>query len=198
MKKTTVQSYIGMGTYVNSCKVLAEEVTILSDGGPEAALVKLRDLYLNSASHYSGVDITLHRKSMTDPKVHALWTRVYSACVASGASLEEFVSAQFHWFHNKFRKPPTVVQMTTKAATQRAVEWSQSKRPQFRPVSSGLPSGVDLFTKHKYASMYVEKMMAAHKMTREELYERLVKTGEVVLPKEFLADDPVWQKVNCG
>jgi hypothetical protein len=110
---------------------------------------------------------------------------------ASGVEREVFVRAQFTWFHDKFRKAPTPVQLTTDEAVVRAASVApQAVRTVV--VEDKIPIS-DLF---KRCEKQMADLMRAQNMSREDVYRKLVLPGLAVFPEQFLNADPTWKRVK--
>ena len=127
------------------------------------------------------------------PRALAAWRRVVKACKESGVDRDTFIRAQFTWFHEKFRTPPTLPQLTTDAAVIRAASVAP-KQVRTNNIEAEISVG-DLF---KRCEKQMADLMRAQKLTREEVYLTLVKPGLVMFPDKFLNADPTWRKVKNG
>lgn len=151
----------------------------------------LRELYNRELESYS------RKRVFVAPEMNAralaLWTRVVKAWEESGVDADTFVKTQFTYFHNVFRTAPTVVQLTTDAAVLRA------NSVKVQPVmTNNIPAQIatgDLFIR---CEKQMSEVMRAQRMTREEVYRKLVRNHLVMFPAVYLNADPVWRSVCEG
>lgn len=157
-------------------------------GKPYYEELMLRDVYNRELEAYT-------RKRVFAPEMNArsiaLWSRVVKAWKESGADMDTFIRAQFTYFHNVFRTHPTVVQLTTEGAVIRAASIVPEK-----VTTNDIRAEVDLGELFARCERQMSEIMRAQKLTREEVYRRLVVTRLVGFPQAFLKADPVWKKVN--
>jgi hypothetical protein len=148
----------------------------------------LRDIYNRELENYT-------RQRVFTPEMNAralsLWGRVVKAWKASGVDMDTFVKAQFTYFHNVFRTHPTPVQLTTDGAVVRAASVAPEK-----VMTNNIPANVDLGELFKRCEKQMTEIMRAQKLTREEVYRKLVLTRMVAFPAQYLNADPVWRKVR--
>ncbi len=148
----------------------------------------LRDIYNRELENYT-------RQRVFTPEMNAralsLWSRVAKAWKASGVDMDIFVKAQFTYFHNVFRTHPTPVQLTTDGAVVRAASVAPEK-----VMTNNIPANVDLGELFKRCEKQMTEIMRAQKLTREEVYRKLVLTRLVAFPAQYLNADPVWRKVR--
>lgn len=152
----------------------------------------LRDMYMRVLEEYNRKPNHAYFGQEFTPQGLALWKRAVKALTASGVDRETFVRAQFTWFHEKFRKAPTSLQLTTDEAVLRAASVEVSTTVRSNATEAKISLG-DLFCRcEKQMNAY----MRAQGMTREEVYTKLVLTGVAVFPGKFIEADPVWAKVQ--
>lgn len=157
---------------------------------PAAAI--LRKHYYDMLSTYRGGSFAFS-KALTK-RGAALWMRVLVAQQASGVPAEQFIRAQFVWFHKAFGKEPAVTQLATEAATNRAVEVGGTAKRNV--VSNNKPAAVSLAEVFRESERLVQDIMRAQKcVSREAFYRDFVLTGVFCLPEKFLQADPAWRKV---
>lgn len=157
-------------------------------GKPYFEEYMLRDIYSRELENYSRQRVFTPEMS---PKALALWSRVAKAWRASGVDMETFIKAQFTYFHNVFRTSPTVVQLTTDGAVVRAA----SVKPE-KVMTNNIPANVDLGELFRRCEKQMAEVMRAQKLTREEVYRKLVVTRLIAFPVQYLNADPVWRKVQ--
>jgi len=152
----------------------------------------LRDMYVRVLEEYNRKPNYAYFGQEFTPQGLALWKRAVKALKASGVSRETFVRAQFTWFHEKFRKAPTTLQLTTDEAVLRAASVEVDPTVRSNDTEAKISVG-DLF---RCCEKQMNAYMRAQGMTREEVYRKLVIPGVAVFPGKFLAADPVWAKVK--
>lgn len=156
-------------------------------GKPHYEQYMLRDIYNRELEVYS-------RKSVftteMNPRALSLWTRVVKAWKSSGVDMETFVKAQFTYFHNVFRTNPTVLQLTTDSAVLRAA----SVKPE-KVMTNNIPAEISLADLFKRCEKQMTDLMRAQKLTREDVYRKLVLPRLVIFPDQYLNADPAWKKV---
>lgn len=149
----------------------------------------MRDVYNREMENYSRKRVFV---AEMNPRSVALWGRVIKAWKKTGVDMETFVKAQFTYFHNVFRTAPTIVQLTTDGAVVRAA----SVRPE-QVMTNNIPADINLGELFKSCERQMSEIMRAQKLTREEVYRKLVVTRLVGFPASYLNADPVWKSV-CG
>jgi hypothetical protein len=157
-------------------------------GSPYYEQYRMRQIYLEELEKYT------RKQQFTgemNPRAIALWTRVCKACKHSGVDPVTFIRAQFTFFHNAFRTAPTPVQLTTDAAVVRGA----SVKPE-KVMTNDIPANIDVRELFSRCEKQMNDLMRAQKLTREEVYRRLVKTRLVAFPELFLNADPVWKQVK--
>lgn len=158
-------------------------------GKPHFEAYTLRDIYNRELETY-----TRQKVFTTEMNARALslWQRVAKAWAASGVDMETFVKAQFTYFHNVFRTHPTAVQLTTDGAVVRAA----SVKPE-KVMTNNIPANIDLGELFKRCEKQMAEIMRAQKLTREEVYRKLVLTRLVAFPAAYLNADPAWRKISA-
>ncbi len=131
--------------------------------------------------------------SKINKRAISFWTRVVAACKAADMTPNEYLRAQFVWFHKAFGKVPEPIQLTTEAATERARQFTGTR--QKRVVASSKDANVDIADVFRWCEKQVRDICRAQGMTREQFYKELVLTGEISLPLSFLEADPVYRRV---
>lgn len=150
-----------------------------------------RSTYYHILSEYTGTfNAQAHQTDFT-PKGLALWKRVAAAINTANTDAESFVRSQFAWFHQAFKKPPEVIQLTTDAAVCRAAA-TAPKRVTTDNIPANVPMG-DLFRR---CEKHMADLMRAQSMSREEVYTKLVKNHLAMFPQSFLDVDPVWKAIK--
>lgn len=145
---------------------------------------KMRDHYFRSY----GVKFptTFNNKSI------ALWHRVVDACKTADVTPEDYMRAQFEWFHRVFGRPPKVYQLATDAAILRV---PQATKTSGNVVGNDIQHKIGTAEMFKQCDRQLAAVCRAQCMTREEVYSKLVFTGLIPFPKAFLDADPVYKKV---
>lgn len=171
---------------------------MLSDGtaGVDAACLEeylMRDTYARVLEEYTRKPQPAYSGQEFTPRGLSLWRRVVAAWKSTGVDRDTFVRAQFTWFHDKFRKSPTPVQLTTNEAVLRAASVAPQK-VRTNNIEAEISTG-DLF---KRCEKQMADLMRAQKLSREEVYLRLVIPGLAMFPEKFLNADPTWRKVKAG
>jgi hypothetical protein len=155
----------------------------------------LRTLYYSMLKDYAGEMFAV--PTLPTKRAEALWKRVGEACKKSGCSPKKFMRAQFAWFDKVFGRAPQLIQLTTDAAVQRALEFSGNADR--RIVGNNINAKVSLADVFRQSEKLLRDMMRAQGCkTREEFYERFVLTELFVFPKEFLKADPAYRRVVDG
>lgn len=149
----------------------------------------LKDLYYEMCKDYTG---DVHTKAPLEMSARsvALWTRVEAARKQAGCEAKKFMRAQFHWFDKAFGTYPSIEQLATDGAVDRALEYTGSVDRRVVGTKKAEVSLADVF---KRSEMLVQDVMRAQNCTREQFYERFVMTGLFSLPKAFLDADPVYR-----
>lgn len=168
----------------HTVQVLNGEVT----NNPEE--YKLRELYNKILSEYKRTP-GFAQLGILEGRGLAMWKRVSKACKSSGVDSEVYIRAQFTYFDRVFRRAPTVVQLTTDAAVLRA----QSEVP-LRVITNNIDAKIGIADIFKRCEKQMQDVMRAQSMTREEVYSKLVKSGLLIFPKEFINNDPAWKRAQ--
>lgn len=153
----------------------------------------LRDIYMRVLEEYTRKPNHAYHGQAFSPRGLALWKRVAKAWRDSNVEKDTFIRAQFTWFHDKFRRQPEPVQLTTDEAVLRAASVAP-QQVRTNNVEANISVG-DLF---KRCEKQMNDLMRAQKMTREEVYQKLVRPGLAMFPEKFLNADPTWRKVING
>ena len=151
----------------------------------------LRGLYFKMVEEYSSKKKFVIPKVRTE-KSRATWRRIEAARVRSGQDSDTYLHAQFAFFHQAFGKPPTIVQLGTAKAVTRAQEFVGTTKHKVKGIPDYKMELCDLL---KSSDQRMRALCKAQEMTRQEVYERLVKTGLVFFPKEYTSIDPAYQEV---
>jgi hypothetical protein len=154
----------------------------------------LRDTYYNMLRSYQGNDYS-YPTEMNKQSIN-LWTRVETARSKAGCLADKYIKAQFAWFHKKFGKAPTVEQLSTPGAVERALEFSGSTTG--RVVGNNIIHKNSLAETFKQNEVLLQSMMKAQQCTRVEFYKRFVITGIYSFDTRFLEADPAYQKALNG
>lgn len=151
----------------------------------------LKDKYYSMLKDYTRSVQSMAPLEMNKRSV-ALWTRVEKARTAAGCSADKFLTAQFLWFDKAFGKAPSVEQLTTEAAIDRALEYTGEAK---RVVGNNIKHASDKVSVFRHSEQLVQDIMRAQGVTRVEFYKQFVLTGHFTLPKEFMEADPAYQEV---
>lgn len=154
----------------------------------------LRDTYMKILEEYNRAPNYAYHGQEFNARGLALWRRAVKALKASGTDRETYVRAQFTWFHDKFRKAPEPLQLTTDEAVIRAATVAPVSTVRNGNIDANIPIG-DLFRR---CEKQMSDLQRAQKLTREEVYRNLVLTKMVLFPESFLKADPTWAKVKNG
>jgi hypothetical protein len=162
-------------------------------GVPSAQIEEylLRDMYARVLTEYTRKPQFAYHSQEFTPRGLALWRRAVKALKASGVDRETFVRAQFTWFDKTFRTAPTPVQLTTDEAVVRAAS-VKPEAVRTNNVAADISVG-DLFRR---CEKQMSDLMRVQRMTREEVYTKLVKNGLAIFPAQYLNADPVWRALN--
>jgi hypothetical protein len=161
------------------------------DISAESPVLAIKGLYYNMLESYTGrctyfiPDITKHSI--------ALWTNVEKARAKVGCDAEHYLKAQFYFFDKAFGKAPTVYQLATSSAIERAIEFTGSTKG--RVLGNMRPAPISKADVFRESEKLLQNMMASQGCTREEFYEKFVLTGIYTFPKDFLRRDPTYKKL---
>lgn len=150
----------------------------------------LRDAYTRQLETYTGVKNHGYTGAPFTARGLALWGRVAKAWRQTSLSIPDFIATQFTWFHNAFRKAPEPYQLATEEAVLRAHSVTPEK---VRTVAR--EAEIDTSTLFSMCEKQIQTVMRQHKLTREEVYLRFVKTGLLPISQQFLKCDPAWRRV---
>lgn len=154
---------------------------------------QLRDFYMRTLEAYDRKIVYSYFGQPFTPHSLALWKRVAKAVAASGVDGNTYISAQFTFYHNSFKQAPKPQFLTTDAAVLRAA----SVKPE-KVVTNNIPADVPTAELFKRCERQMTDIMRAQKLTREEVYRKLVLTHMVSFPSMYLNADPVWTQVKNG
>lgn len=155
------------------------------------SVVQIRAIYNKMLQSYTGHMPVLETKM--NKKSTSLWTRVEKAVYQSGCDPERYLKAQFTWFDKAFGRPPTLSQLTTTAAIDRAVEFSGTTKG--RVLGNMRKAPITKADTFRESEKLLQNMMTAQSCSREEFYKKFVLTGLYTFPKEFLGADPTYQRL---
>jgi hypothetical protein len=132
------------------------------------------------------------------PRTMGYLRKAASIAESHGVDVETFVRAQFYWFHTWFRRPPKIWEMCSVngkfPATRRVVEYLKLKNDK-RVFSSSLPS--KKIDSEKLDKINRERLEQLSKTWGKSHTEILMMFGPAgVFDVEWLADQPVWQKLT--
>lgn len=151
---------------------------------------------LKALYYYMLIDYTgNHFLFETEPNAHskALWKRVERARQDAGVDAQTYLKAQFEYFDNTFKTHPKLMQLTTEAAIERAVEYTGNKD---KRIVGGRKAGLKRTDVFKEAEKQIQSVMREQKCTRVEFYQKFVLTGLLIIPKEFLQLDPAYKQAK--
>lgn len=167
-----------------------------SDGTVPVEVVLLRSTYRSLLQSYSRKKNWAPAKPMNKRSINT-WTRVEEARKRASVTHEEFLKAQFAWFHNAFGRAPTISQLATDKAIERAREYVHGGKPP--PVSNPITRDIkfegSMAEVFKYNERMLQSLLRAQKCTRAEFYRKFVLSGEFSFDPRFLQADPVYIKV---
>lgn len=163
--------------------VSGEEVS----SNPNKNAYLLRDVYNRELENYTRKRVFTGEMNA---RALALWSRVEKAWATSGVDIDTFVKTQFTYFHNVFKTHPTAVQLTTDGAVLRATS-VEVKSVMTNNIAANINLG-DLFVR---CEKQMSEIMRAQKLSREDVYRKLVKNRLVMFPAAYLNADPVWQRI---
>ena len=169
---------------------------MLTDGtaGVSADILEeylMRDTYARVLEEYTRKPQPGYHGQEFTPRGLTLWKRVVTAWKTTGVDREAFIRAQFTWFHDKFRTPPTPVQLTTNEAVLRAA----SVVPQ-NVRTNNIEANVSVGDLFKRCEKQMADLMRAQKLSREQVYRNLVIPGLAMFPEKFLNADPTWRNIK--
>lgn len=181
--------------YEDRVRRLAESLKSQESGGLtlSAPVEVLRTAYYSYLNSYKRSHSFAERR--VTKRAIALWERVEKAQRAAGVDASTFIEAQFVWFHKAFGKSPTLEQLTTEAAVERAKDYTLSIS---RPVSNDIKVEVDLSERWKQAEDLVQRTIEAQGCSRVEFYRKFVISRIFTLPKDFLKADPAYTEALNG
>lgn len=151
----------------------------------------LRDIYMRTLEEYERKPNHAYTGQPFTPRGLALWKRVAACWRSSGVDPDTYVRAQFTYFHNAFRRAPTAQQLATDAAVVRAASVVPEK-----VSTNNIPASVDTAELFKRCEKQMTDVMRAQKMTREEVYRKLVIPGFLAFPDQYLKADPLWKQLT--
>ncbi|NJL54362.1 hypothetical protein HC928_03625 [bacterium] len=167
---------------------------VISDaphGGEHVEEYRLRDCFIRELEAYHRKPCHGYSYQPFNARGLSLWRRVAKAWRASGTAPDTFIKAQFTFFHNTFGRPPKPQDLTTDGAVVRA-----ASVPVTTVRTRDIPAETSICELFRHCEKHMADVMRAQKLTREDVYRRLVKPGFVAFPEKFLAADPVWKKVK--
>lgn len=150
-------------------------------------------LYYTMLDQYF-VKHSFRQPTLMNDRAKALWQRVYDASVEVNMPIEDYLKAQFTFFHKAFGKPPELHQLATPKAKERAKETVLGST---RVVGNNIEIKKDIAAILRAAEQQMQELCRQHKLSREEVYRKFVVTGLFFFPKEYLDADPVYKKVCC-
>lgn len=162
--------------------------------GPE---MLLRGLFYGMKEDYVGKYFAIPKNTK---RSLSLWKRVEKAREEADVPPEVYLRAQFHWFDKVYGKAPTLSQLATEAAIERAQEFSVDKtvNKERRILGNNRPADLSFADIMRQTERQIRDICRAQKMTREEFYRELVLTGVMSIPKQFLDADPIFKRVKAA
>lgn len=158
----------------------------------DAEELRMASIYYRMVDEYYAKS-SIRMPSKVSKRGLALWRRVVRSCTESQVEPEQYLRAQFQYFHKAFGRPPELRQLATDNAKTRAREFAGVKG---KIVGNDIRHKGDIASIMRNAEKQMQDICRAQSMTREEVYRNLVLTGLMIFPKEYLAADPVYQKVK--
>jgi hypothetical protein len=155
----------------------------------------IRAAYYKAYKEYTGKESFAFAEPM-NKRSKTLWTRVKNRCEESGVPPDVYIRAQFSWFDKNFGKAPTIIQLTTEAAVERAKQYIPGTSS--RVVNACKEVKMDFASLMRASEKQMQDIMRAQNFTREEVYLNLVIPGFLAFPQEFLNSDPIYKKVLNG
>lgn len=165
--------------------VLEGEVQHTEEVLAQRTFHRLRDDYSTTNSIYIP-KMEMSKKEIT------FWKKVVTQAKKAGCDIEHFLKAQFDYFHRTFKKAPEYKHLLTDAAILRAKEYKLSAQRIIGSVEDK-QTLAELFGACNKQLLQIQK---AQKMSREQVYEKLVIPGHVYFPQAFLQADPVYRKIK--
>lgn len=169
---------------------LVKQSTFTTGDMENGVALQLRALYYLKMEEYYGKK--LHSKVTTSNRSLALWKRVEAACTKAGVPPDDYLTAQFVYFHKIFGTAPKLNQLATENAVMRARTAGESRG---KVVGNDIRAKTSVSDVLRFAEKQMQEICKAQGMTRQEVYENLVVTGVIAFPAKYLDSDPVYQKV---
>jgi hypothetical protein len=149
------------------------------------------------AHHYYTMKAAYYSKRLTSyavdsPKRAEFWGRVRACCEESGTTPELYIRAQFKYFHSVFGTVPTLPQLITELAVDRARSNEQDGGR--RIVASSMETKTDLGVIFSRCNQQVQEVCRVRKISREDYYRQFVVSGLIQMNKQFLESDPAYQR----
>jgi hypothetical protein len=172
---------------------------INSDGSRDSASHtvegQLSFLYRKMWQEYYQRPLVRYPKIMSKRGI-AFWGRVAKNCDKAGVTPEVYMRAQFNWFHRKFGRPPELLQLATENALSRVVEFlAQGKNPATKVIGNDIRPEEDKASLFRRCEKQLRDICRAQKLSREDFYRKLVVSGLVSFPQEFLDMDPIYRNI---
>lgn len=151
----------------------------------------LKSLYYHMLMDYTGNWFLFEK----EPNAHsiAMWRRVEAARQDSGVDAQTFLKAQFDYFDEHFKTHPKLMQLTTEAAIERAIDFTGNKDKRVIGTRKVGLKRTDVF---KETEKQIQTVMREHKCSRVEFYQKFVLTGLLIIPKEFIQLDPAYKQAK--
>lgn len=160
-------------------KVLRKEID------SSASEITLYDLYWKMKHDYDGK--FHHHKPLTKQGL-VFWGRVLKRQQESEVSAQKFMAAQFQYFDKNFGCAPTNQQLITEGAVARAREFAGNEGR--KVVASSKDAKINFAELMRSAEKQLQMICKAQNMSRFEVYCNFVIPGDVILPKDYLKNDP--------
>lgn len=166
-----------------------------NDSVPKEARIEhdLRTLYYKMVEDYRSSSMFSMPVNYTN-RSNSLWSRVAENCKKAGTTPRNYLKAQFIFFDRAFGKPPTLVQLTTTKALERAKRFD-SRSTRTDKVVGTKAHRADIADLMRAGEEQMRHLMRVHGISRDEVYRKFVVTGLFTFPKEYLKADPVYRRV---
>jgi hypothetical protein len=159
--------------------------------GVPLPVVFIRSVYKRLLESYTG-QANLLEQEMNKSSI-AMWTRIEEAREKAGCDAERYIKAQFVWFDKAYGKAPSIEQLATASAVDRAIEFAGPTEG--RVLSNGRKAPITKADIFRASEKLLQSLMEAQGCNREEFYSKFVLTGLYSFPDEFLKLDPTYQRL---
>lgn len=166
--------------------------TRLADPEHEVDEHTLYGIYLGMLGDYSG-GRRRNLPTLLNKRGEAVWKRALARFQEAGVDAHVFMKAQFVFFSKAFGMAPEPKHFTTEKAVERAQAFDPATF-QSRVVASALVHKSEVADVLQWADKQLREICRVQKMTRAEVYEKLIIPGIYTLPEVFLKADPEYRK----